>query len=252
MLNKIVSAFALFAAVMASCMTLYLAWQDKTGSATLTAGFAIMLFLLTNMSRIEFFKGWGIETRIREQIERAEIALEEAKSIAEAFSRQAYVSMTHIGRLSAPTWEDRFDLSRDIAKMMKITKSNDASSVEARTRFERMFAIDAAHIYHGFRNDRLSKRDERTELVHDHEFLSRVDVENYQSVLLEDIPRKALTSDDIAGLEEYIISSTASIKISLKDMRVDPYLQGAINHETEAKIALYKKLFNEEPHGTIY
>ncbi|MCJ2107870.1 hypothetical protein MKK70_21320 [Methylobacterium sp. E-041] len=256
--EKFTSIALLILAFAASIVTLILAFKERNSSASISAAFAVVLFLLTSLPNIEFFKGWGVETRIREQVNRAENALENIKLLTATFSKQAYTWLSYVGRIDSPTWEERFSLSRDITSAIEKTGVNDPQLIEAKHNFDRFFVISVARLYLGFRNDRLRKSVEYTQHGQTDQaekmglLLSSISISNFKYTLKNDPDAKYLDQADRDKLNVFIDKLGDEMVKSLSQAKPTPFLNSVIDQYGQGLNGAYSDVFGEKPISDIY
>lgn len=101
----------------------WLAYQDKVTAATLSVAAALLLLLLTNLDKLEHFKGLGIEAKMRQldqRISEADDSLKHMRNLSLAMSHLTFETLSRIGRWSsAPSRITSLNIAKELKSHME-------------------------------------------------------------------------------------------------------------------------------------
>lgn len=95
-------------------VTFFLAIVDQTSSAIVTATLALGLLIFSNLSMMETFKMFGLEAKLRAQIDDAEKLLSHIRLSTQTSSRLALTQLAYMNRIAGLSWKEKQVFLEDI------------------------------------------------------------------------------------------------------------------------------------------
>jgi len=107
----------LFSAVGLSMIgySLWLVYKDQVTNSSIVFGLGLLSFIYANISRFKKFKGFGVEAELWEDKQKeAEALIERLRDVVAIYTREVIRGKLRQGRLSHPTWGERWNLFDDL------------------------------------------------------------------------------------------------------------------------------------------
>ena len=113
-------ALAGFAIISAFGIPVFFLVHNEYQKATLWCLFSIILLLILNVDRIEAFKLWGLETKLRLTINEAHATIDQLREVALTISRQTYNDIAFSGQIFTHiSFEELYESKTALDKALK-------------------------------------------------------------------------------------------------------------------------------------
>ena len=144
------TAFRVFVALIALCLFVlggYLAFQDRTASASVVLGFAILCLVFTFLARFKRFKGFGFEGELWEQKQReAAELIQTMRSYTAGLGRLLITIAARAGRWNGGlSRRELHDAVVNVEGMLRNASIGHSETELAKAEFYRITLIDMAH-----------------------------------------------------------------------------------------------------------
>lgn len=112
--SRLPDAALLGGAVISFVLTLWLAFNDKSASATVTAILAVGLTAIRFLPLIDTVEAFGLKAKLRETVSEADDLIVKLRKTSSAATKLAYFQLAYVGRMASPTWGHKRQLMAEV------------------------------------------------------------------------------------------------------------------------------------------
>jgi hypothetical protein len=107
------------------------------------------MVLFANLQKLESFKAFGVEAKLRETIAEAQASLEQLKQLTLASARQTYYQLASVGRWTDGNIQMKDDLAQELGTLLVKFSVDEQEIRRARSPYVEMIRIDLMNTYRG-------------------------------------------------------------------------------------------------------